>query len=409
MYDAIVVGARCAGSPTAMLLARKGYRVLLVDRAGFPSDTLSTHYIHQPGVARLERWGLVDQVAASNCPPVRELTFDVGPFALVGMPPPAGEVAEAYAPRRQVLDQILVDAAVAAGAELREHFSVEELLTDGDVVTGIRGRMAGGSSVTEHARIVIGADGLRSLVARSVQAPTYNERPALACAYYTYWSGVPGNGAELYPRPGRLLITAPTNDGQRIVISFWPKSEFHKVRADIEGNFLAAVELAPAFAERLRSGERSERFRGTADLPFYFRKPHGPGWALVGDAGYHKDPNTAVGISDAFRDAELLAQAVDEGFNGSQPLEQALASYEQQRNEHAMPIYEFTHQLAALEPPPPELQQLFAALRHDQEQINRFFGTITGTVPVGEFFSPDNIGRIVGAGADRAPEAAAAG
>src|SRR5215211_2576886 len=122
MYDAIVVGARCAGSPAAMLLARKGYRVLLLDRSGFPSDTLSTHYIHQPGVARLARWGLLDKVVASNCPPVRQLTFDVGPFALVGTPPPVDGIAEAYAPRRTVLDQILIDAAVAAGAELRTHF-----------------------------------------------------------------------------------------------------------------------------------------------------------------------------------------------------------------------------------------------------------------------------------------------
>ena len=170
-YDAIVVGARCGGAPTAMLLARKGYRVLLLDRAGFPSDTLSTHYIHQPGIARLARWGLLDRIVASNCPPVRQLLFDVGPFALAGTPPPADGVAEAYAPRRTVLDQILVDAAVAAGAELRPHFSVQELLTDGDRVTGVRGRAAGGVAVTERAHLVIGADGVRSLVARAVQAP----------------------------------------------------------------------------------------------------------------------------------------------------------------------------------------------------------------------------------------------
>ena len=131
MYDAIVVGARCAGSPTAMLLARKGYRVLLLDKAGFPSDTLSTHYIHQPGIARLKQWGLLDKVVASNCPPIRQQRSDVGPFALVGTPPPADGVTEGYAPRRTLLDQILVDGAVAAGAELREHFSVQELLMNG--------------------------------------------------------------------------------------------------------------------------------------------------------------------------------------------------------------------------------------------------------------------------------------
>src|SRR5436853_4803192 len=151
MYDAIVVGARCAGSPTAMLLARKGYRVLLLDRASFPSDTLSVHYIHQPGVACLARWGLLDRVIASNCPPVRRQRIDLGPFALVGSPPPVDGIAEGYAPRRTILDQILVEAAAAAGAEVRERFSVQELLMDGERVTGIRGHAAGGATVTEEA------------------------------------------------------------------------------------------------------------------------------------------------------------------------------------------------------------------------------------------------------------------
>src|SRR6201997_3692007 len=128
MYDAIIVGARAAGSPTAMLLARKGHRVLVVDRASFPSDTLSTHYIHQPGVARLRRWGLLDRLIATGCPPSRRLTFDVGPFALTGTPPPSDGVAEGYAPRRTVLDHLLVEAAAEAGAEVRTGVSVDELV-----------------------------------------------------------------------------------------------------------------------------------------------------------------------------------------------------------------------------------------------------------------------------------------
>jgi flavin-dependent dehydrogenase len=395
MYDAIVVGARCAGSPTAMLLARKGYRVLLVDKAGFPSDTLSTHYIHQPGVARLKRWGLLDRVVASNCPPACQTTFDVGPFALVGEPPPTEGVKDGYAPRRKVLDTILVEAAAEAGAEVREHFSVTDLLMEGDRVRGIRGQTTGGTPVTEEAHMVIGADGLRSLVARAVQAPTYHERPTLTCGYYSYWSDVPILGAELYPRPERMVTSCPTNDGQTLVFILWPKTLFHEVRADIEGHFMQALSLVPAFAERVQSGKRSERFYGTADLPFFFRKPYGLGWALVGDAGYHKDPITAQGISDAFRDAELVTEAIDAGLSGKLPLEEALADYERRRNEAVLPIYEFTYQLATLEPPAPEMQQLFAALHHNQEQTNRFFGAIVGTVPIPEFFAPENIGRIM--------------
>ena len=232
-------------------------------------------------------------------------------------------------------------------------------------------------------------------MARAVEAPVYNERPAFGCAYYTYRSDVPVDGAELYARPERMIIAGPTNDGLTITILYWPAAMFHEVRADIEGHFLAALELAPGLAERVRAGRRAERFRGTAELQNFFRKPYGPGWALVGDAGYHKDPITAEGISDAFRDAELLTEALDEGLSGRGGLEEALAGYEQRRNEAALPLYEFTCQLATLQEPPPEMQQLFGALRGNQEQTDRFFGVIAGTTPLPEFFAPENLGRIM--------------
>jgi 2-polyprenyl-6-methoxyphenol hydroxylase-like FAD-dependent oxidoreductase len=397
MYDAIVIGARCAGSPTAMLLARKGYRVLLLDRAGFPSDTLSTHYIHQPGISSLNRWGLLDEVVASNSPPATQQLLDIGPFALRGTPPPVDGVSAGHAPRRRVLDQILVNAAAAAGVEVRERFTVDTLLTDdGDRVTGVRGHGAAGTAVTEEARIVIGADGLHSLLARKVQAPAYQVQPTFTCAYYTYWSDLPVEGVELYPRPDRMIIAGPTNDAQTLVICYWPRAAFHEIRADIEGNFLRALDLAPGLAERARAGRRSERFRGTADLQNLFRRPFGPGWALVGDAGYHKDPITAQGITDAFRDADLVAEAIDDGLSGRRPLADALADYERRRNEAVTPMYQLTCQFAGLEPPTPEMRQLFGALRGNQAQTDRFFGTIAGTVPIPEFFAPENLGPIIG-------------
>jgi flavin-dependent dehydrogenase len=395
MYDAIVVGARCAGSPTAMLLARKGHRVLLVDKATFPSDIMSTHAIHQPGVAHLKRWGLLDKVQGSNCPPLLKFTFDVGPFTLTGSAPPAGDVAEGYAPRRMVLDKILVDAAVEAGAELREGFVVQEILMDSERVSGIRGRAKGGSTVTEKARIVIGADGMRSIVARTVKAPTYNAQPSLACSYYTYWSGIPIEGTELYPRDYRFIGALPTNDDLVCIFVNWTRQEFHEYRADIEGSYLRTLDLAPGLAERVRHGKRAERFVGTADMPNFFRKPYGPGWALVGDAGYHKDPCTAAGITDAFRDAEFLVEAIDAGFSGQRSLDEVLAGYEQKRNEAARPIYDFTCQLATLAPLSPEEVQLFTALRGNQVDTNRFFGLITQTTPIPEFFAPENIQRII--------------
>jgi flavin-dependent dehydrogenase len=395
MYDIIVVGGRCAGSPTAMLLSRKGYRVLLVDRAAFPSDTMSSHFVHVPGVAQLERWGLRDKVVASNCPPVRSICLNLGLFSLTGFFPPLDGIDTAYGPRRVVLDKILTEAAVDAGAELREEFTTEEVLFEDGQVTGIRGRTRSGANVTEKARFVIGADGLHSRVAHAVGAPKYQEKPTVTCAYYTYWSGVSVNGAELYPRENRFIVAFPTNDNLVCNLIQWPKESFPAVRADIEGQFLKALELAPELAERIRGGSRAERFVGTVDVPNFFRKPYGPGWALVGDAGYHKDPNMAQGISDAFRDAETLANAVDRGFSGRQPLEDALAEYERQRNACAMPAFELNFRFATLQPPPPEMQALFRALRNNQAQTNRFIGALSGTVSIPEFFSPDNIQRIV--------------
>lgn len=395
MYDIVVVGARCAGSPTAMLLARKGYRVLLVDKAAFPSDTISTHFIHAPGVARLKRWGLLEKVVASNCPPVRSYRFDLGAFSLTGSPPPVDGVATAYGPRRTVLDKILVDAAVEAGAELRENFTIEEVCFEGNRAAGIRGRSRSGTSVTENARFVIGADGLHSSIARLVGAAIGQEKPTVACCYYVYSSGVSVECVELYPRDRRFIAVFPTNDDLVCTVMEWPKEEFHLVRRDLEGYYLKTLELAPGLAERLRGGKRAGRFRGTGNLPNFFRKPYGPGWALVGDAGHHKDPNGAHGISDAFRDAELLADAIDSGFSGRQPLMEALTQYEHQRNESALPAFELNFQFATLQPPPPEMQALFGALRANQLEADRFIGAMVGTVPIPEFFAPDHIKRVL--------------
>jgi len=395
MYDAIVVGARCAGSPMALLLARKGYKVLLVDRSTFPSDLpFSTHYIHQSGAARLRRWGLLEKIVASNCPPITTYHFDFGAFKLTGSPPPADGVKEAYAPRRKVLDDILVKAAVEAGAEIRTAFSVEELNWDDDRVVGIRGRAKGGSVVTEESRIVIGADGMHSMVARAVQAAEYNTKPPLQGPYFSYWSGVRMKGFEFYPGAFRGAFGWMTNDGLALIGVGFAAQKHATVRTDIEEHYLRAIaEDAPDLAGRMQSGRREERFIGGV-VPNYFRKPFGPGWALVGDAGYLKDPCTAEGITDALHSAELLADAIDSGFSGQQTLDAALERYEQQRNEAALPLYEFTCQLATLAPPPPEMQRLLAALVGNQEQTDRFFGLFAQTVSVPAFFAPENMQRI---------------
>lgn len=395
MYDAIVVGARCAGASLAMLLARKGYRVLLVDRTTFPSDlALSTHYVHQAGIARLKEWGLLDALIASNCPPITRFHFDFGAFALSGSPPAANGVVEAYAPRRKVLDALLAQAAVAAGAELREGFSVQDVLWDNDTVTGIRGRRQGGDDISDTARMTIGADGMHSLIARAAHAPEYNTKPPIQGPYFAYWSGVRMTGFEFYPGLYRGAFGWMTNDNLALIGVGFVAKDHPTVRANIEAAYLQAIrDDAPDLAERMAGGRREERFVGGL-VPNYFRKPYGPGWALVGDAGYLKDPCTAEGITDAFESAALLAEALDSAWTGRESMAAALAAYEHTRNERATPLYEFTCQLATLAPPAPDMQRLLSALRTNQEQTNRFFGLFAQTVSVPEFFAPDNMQHI---------------
>lgn len=396
MYDAIVVGARCAGAPTAMLLARQGYRVLLVDKASFPSDTVSTHILWPHGAEVMDRWGLLDRLAATGCPPVAlDMTFDVGPFALRGGVTTTNGGRGGFCPRRTVLDKILVDGAVESGVELREAFTIERLVWDGDRVAGVEGRTRRGRSMEERARIVIGADGVHSCVARAVRAPEYDARPPLVTFYYSYYSGFEAGDIEQYVRDFYGAACFPTNDGLTLIAAVWPSARFNEIRADIEGQTRRVHESIPGVADRLQRARREEKWVGTAGVANYFRQPFGPGWALVGDAGYDKDPITAQGISDAFIDAETLAEALDAGFSGRLPLEEALADYQSRRDRRARPMYEFTCELAKLEPPPPPMQHLFAALRGNQEATNQFFEALTGSLPLPAFMNPENIGRIL--------------
>jgi 2-polyprenyl-6-methoxyphenol hydroxylase-like FAD-dependent oxidoreductase len=403
-YDAIVVGARCAGSPTAMLLARKGYKVLVVDRASFPSDTISTHLIHPPGVAALQEWGLLDRLVATGCPGIGTYSFDFGQVTITGAPG-TDETPLAYAPRRTVLDKLLVDAASEAGAEVREGFTAAGVVFEEGRVTGIRGHRSGEPAVTERARVVVGADGHHSLVARSVNSELYNEKPPLQVSYYTYLSGLPMDGRyEVHLRPDRGFAAWPTNDDLTVVIGGWPRSELAKNRKDIEGNFLAILEMVPDFAARFHAGTREKRFVGMS-LANFMRQPFGPGWALVGDAGYTKDFITALGISDAFRDAELCAAALDEAFSGARPFAAAMAAYQSERDRRSLPFYEFTAQLATLEPLPQELEQILAAVQGNQDAMDEFARVGGAVTSPADFLSEQNVGRLLAGAGEPSPAA----
>lgn len=400
MHDVIIVGARSAGASTALLLARRGYRVLLLDRADFPSDAISSHYIHVAGVARLRRWGGIEEgIVASGAPKVRGQLFDLAAFALRGTVRAVDGTDYGYAPRRTVFDRLLVDAAVVAGAELRTGYAVAGLTFDGGRVTGVRGARG-----EERARVVVGADGRRSTVARAAGATAYDERPARTCYHYSYWEGVGIEAAELYWRERSALLAVPTHDGLTMVAMISPLGELRACQADVQGTFDRALETTPALRERIAAGRRVERFRTTTETGGLFRTPAGPGWALVGDAGHHKNPITAQGMMDAFRDAELLADALDRGLSCEAPMDAALAAYHTERDTGLAAAFELTDELARLDFPA-EMPLLLAALRHDAEQTEAFLGTIAGTTPPEAFYTPANIQQIMRAAASRAARA----
>jgi flavin-dependent dehydrogenase len=373
MYDAIIVGARCAGSPLAMLLARRGARVLLVDRATFPSNIPHGHFIHRHGPKRLQRWGLLDRVAAASTPVTSMLT-DFGDFPLVAHDLVVDGVAWGYGPRRTALDTILVNAAVDSGVEVREGFNVDEFLIENDRMVGIRGRGSNGAQVEERGIITVGADGRNSHLARAVRADVYNHAPPILSYYFSYWSGVTAEDFELYTRPvqRRAVFSHRTGDGLFAVFVGFPAGDLHEMRADIEASFLSVLDSMGDLGERVRAGSREERFYGASDLSNFYRKPYGPGWALVGDAGLHKDPYLALGICDALRDAEFLAEAIGDGLDGKQAMEDALAGFEQRRNDASGTDYAENLMAARLEPLPDQVYALRAAMRHDRGATTRF-------------------------------------
>jgi 2-polyprenyl-6-methoxyphenol hydroxylase-like FAD-dependent oxidoreductase len=395
-YDVIVVGARLAGAATAMLLARRGLRVLAVDRATFPSDTISSHQLQVPGVAMLQRWGLLDGLIRAGTPPVRRVRLDADGIVLDGSFPAYEGVDALYSPRRTLLDSLLVDAAREAGAEVRENFRVEQLTTSGGRVTGIRGGERGRPAVAVSATLVIGADGKRSLVARAVGARRYRERPVRSFASYSYWAGVPVSAGELYQRPGRAVAVFPTNDELTMVYTAAPMTEFASARADLEGHYLRTLDRCGDLGDRIRSGRRTERLRTTPDQPNTFRCPHGPGWALVGDAGVVMDSISAQGMTNALCDAGYLTDAIVAGLGGSRPLAAALRDHQRARDLAIRGMYDFTLGLAAFRPATAGRRRFLAAVASDPRETSRFLGAFAGIVPPEQYFTLGTAVRVLG-------------
>ncbi|MEV7678571.1 FAD-dependent oxidoreductase [Streptomyces sp. NPDC088341] len=349
MYDVIVVGARCAGAASALLLARAGRRVLLLDRARFPSDTLSTLYIHQPGLARLDRWGLLGEVLATGAPLLTRLTLDFPGARLTGPAPALGAINGGCAPRRYALDHLLVQAAVRAGAEFRPRTTVVDLRWEDGKVTGVRHGTQRGSTTLARAHLVVGADGRNSTVARLAGAPVVRQDPRGTRAYYSYWSGIPDHGLQMYTGQGIGAGCIPTQDGLTLVsvqVSRTLPADDDRQRTYREMARRSSAELD----RRLSEGKQEDRLYCCSDLPNFFRQPHGPGWALVGDAAHNKDPTPGRGITDAFIQAEMLAERLDIPLDDTQQVDAALAKYAQQLREEFTPAYESALVTARLDP-----------------------------------------------------------
>ena len=343
--DVVVVGARCAGAATALLLARAGAKVLLVDKGTYGSDTLSTHALMRGAVLQLQRWGVLPEVIAGGTPPIRSTTFS---YTANDITVPIEErhgVSALYAPRRALLDRILVDAAAESGAQVEHGVRVDRLIADAD------GRVRGVSVIRDgvrqdiHADMVVGADGMYSTIAKLVRAETLVAGRHAAGTLFSYWRHLPVDGYYWKFAHGTGIGLIPTNDQAVCVFASTPAAGFqHAVHGDAEAAYRKLIrDVSPSLDGRLADAERVEAVRGFGGHAGFIKRSAGPGWALVGDAGYFKDPITAHGITDALRDAELLARAILHGTPA------AFASYESTRLELSQRLFEITDEIASFE------------------------------------------------------------
>lgn len=358
-HDVVVVGTRCAGSATALLLTRLGHRVLVLERSRTLGDTLSTHGLARGGVVQLDRWGLLDDVLASGAPAVTTVAFGT-PDGMLRRPlRPSAGVDLLVAPRRQVLDNLLREAAERAGATFLLGADVHGVtLDDRGRVTGVRGRGPDGRELVLTARLVVGADGVRSRMATHVGAVVRRSWTSPAATFYAYAAGLPQDAYQFHVGQSSLAGAFPTHDGEACVWLCLPTDQSDALRsAGSRRGAVFAEELrrrAPALADQL-SATFTSPVRGAIGLPMLLRDVAGPGWALVGDAAYHRDPVTGHGITDAFRDAELLADAAHEWLSQDPRSEvaerSAMAGYQRQRDEAVQDVFRLTDELTRFPPP----------------------------------------------------------
>ncbi len=300
-----------------------------------------------------------------------------------------------FSPRRTVLDQLLVEAARDAGADMHDAVTFRELLLDGDRVVGAQLQGCNGTTTECRAALVVGADGIWSAVARAASAATDIQYPSLTCGYYAYWSGVPTNGVEFYIRDGRDILVFPTHDGLTCIWAGRSRKDWETYRKNVEHSYHDVIAAAPCLAERLADAERVTPFRGTSKLPNFYRRSFGVGWALVGDAAYHRDPIAGMGIGDAFVGAQCLADALAEGLGrDAETLDTALLGYQEAFRDRTMPIFSYTVKAASLKEQASAMP-IYARIAQSEQDTVQFMDVLAGNTPAKNVFNPENIARLL--------------
>jgi flavin-dependent dehydrogenase len=394
-----IVGARCAGSAAAIALARTGARVVAFDRVAFPADTISTHLLWPAGLAELQRLGALERVEALGAPRLPVALADGGGHSLRARFSPVDGIDYAMCVRRPGLDAALVQTARGAGAEVRERVRVTELVREGGRVVGVRFEDAAGEVGELRARLVVGADGRRSTVARLVGAERpHRSRTSGRSCFYAYWrDGEPAwRSTAAQWRAGAELGTAfPCDDGLVLVLLQTPATRAGEFRGDLEGTYRRTIAAIPGLARRLERSELATKVRAATGIESWFRRSSGPGWALAGDAGHFKDPVTAQGIRDALRYGRLLGEDAAPLLRRPAALDAAVAAWERGRERDCLDVYQWTDRLARGEAMTPLEVELYRQAARDPRLVGQWLDVFSRITPPMGFLTPTRAARLV--------------
>ena len=398
-YDAIVIGGSVSGAPTGMLLARQGHKVLLIEKSIFPRDTNSTHFIWPRGMSYLNRWGLAKHILEST-PHYKNMEINIEGISLVGSVPlqdlrqrfinlhgnDDGVIDYYCGPRRYFLDEYLLNASKESGVDVREGVSFKKTIVEDGRVTGIFARDLKGNTFQAKSKIVIGADGRFSQFAKDVGAKNTDYRELSTFAYYGYFSGIDKKELSIHKK-GRLgTAIYPTQNDTHMVLVYGPNAWWDDFNKDIQKNFLDIFRLcAPEIAKLVENSKRTENFKACAKMPAFQRESHGAGWALVGDAGSFKDQVAAIGITHAFRDAELITSFLHPALVGEISIEKALSKYQEVRNKDYQEYFDFVCNVAEMNSYSQDDLKYFYSIKNNQKMIDAMISQFGDTLPISSY------------------------